>query len=124
MKNLILIFSMLLSLTSCTSNDTSKQENLLIGTWNLMKFENGFSPTENFSNGDIIWNFQENGNVSINSLMTNSPIKPNGSYNYSLTGNRILIGDTEYDYEFNNSILFISDNPSADGFKATFTKQK
>lgn len=126
MKNFILILSILISFVNCSNNNNESDENSIIGTWNLLKFESGFSPIENYNNGDIIWVFQQNGtvNVTINSSIASSPIKPRGSYNYSLTGSRILIGDTEFDYEFNKSLLIISDNPSADGFRAEFLKNQ
>jgi hypothetical protein len=123
MKNIFLILSILLSFINC-SNNIDNNENSIIGTWNLLKFEPGFSPTENFNNGDIIWVFQQNEtvNITIDTSISSSPIKPSGNYNYSLSESRILIGDTEYDYEFNKNILIISDNPSADGFRAEFSK--
>jgi hypothetical protein len=126
MKNIFLILCILLSFINCSNNNIGNNENSIIGTWSLLKFEPGFSPTENFNNGDIIWIFQQNGtvNITIDISISSSPIKQSGSYNYSLTERRILIGDTEYDYEFNKSILVISDNPSADGFRAEFSKNQ
>lgn len=121
MKTIILIFCMLTSLSSC-NNDSNAQDVSITGNWNFIKFENGFSPVENFKEGDIIMVFQEDGIVLINSSVDSTPIKPNGSYNYSVNGNKLTIDNEEYDYTIEKNQLIIFDDPSADGFKATFLK--
>jgi len=51
-----------------------------------------------------------------------SLIKSTGEYEFSLSGNLISIDNLEYDFSINGNILVISDDPSSDGFKATFSK--
>lgn len=123
MKNLILILSIMFSFISCSNNSNENNENSIIGTWSLIRFEPGFSPIENFNERQIIWAFQKNGivNITINTSISSTPIKSSGSYNYSLTGSKIIIDNTQYDYYFKNGFLIISDNPSADGFRAEFS---
>ena len=90
--------------------------------WNLIKFEGGFSPIENFNEGEIIWEFQLNNIVKIanDNSVSSPPIKPNGKYNFSINGSEIFIDNLEYDFILVSSSLIISNNPSSDGFKATF----
>ena len=123
MKNFVIILSVIFSFTTCSYNSNENDENTIIGAWTLIKFEPGFSPVENFNEGKILWEFQKNGilNITIDTSISSTPIKSGGSYKYSLTGSRILIGNTQYDYEFKNSFLIISNNPSADGFRAEFS---
>lgn len=111
------------SFISCSNNSDENDENIIIGSWSLIKFEPGFSPIEYFDKSQIIWVFQKNGIVyiTINTSISSTPIKSSGSYNYSLTESRIIIDNTQYDYYFKNGFLIISDNPSADGFRAEFS---
>jgi hypothetical protein len=109
---------------SCSDDNNTNAEDELIGTWNLMKFEAGFSPFQNFNKGTVVWIFQPNGrvNITVDTSVLAAPIKPTGSYDYSLIGSKITIGDDEYDFQFANGFLIISDNPEANGFRAEFFK--
>ena len=122
MKTLIFMCIALISLSSCS--DSNKTEDISIfRKWNLIKFEGGFSPTEKFNEGIIIWEFQQNNTVKIvnDNSISSPPIKPNGEYNFSINGSKILIDNLEFDFILENSSLIISNNPSSDGFKATFS---
>ena len=44
-----LILTILFMFTGCNKEEVKQQENLILGQWSLIKFEPGFSPTENFS---------------------------------------------------------------------------
>jgi len=119
-----LILTILFMFTGCNKEEVKQQENLILGQWSLIKFEPGFSPTENFTNGKVIWLFQQPNKlkVEIANTVSFSPIKSTGEYEFSLSGNLISIDNLEYDFSINGNILVISDDPSSDGFKATFSK--
>lgn len=121
MKTLILV--LVLSLFSCCDNNTTEEISIYY-KWSLVKFEPGLSPIKNFNNEMIIWEFHQNGilEISIDNSVDSEPIKPAGEFQFSLNGNRILIDNLEYDFLISNELLIISDNPSSDGFKATFYK--
>ena len=57
MKNMFLILSIFLFITGCSEEETKQQENSIYGQWNLIKYEPGLSPTENFNTGQISWTF-------------------------------------------------------------------
>jgi len=124
MKNIFLILSMFFFFTNCSEQKVTQEENLIYNKWYLVKFEPGLSPTETFNEGKVIWLFQQENKlkVEIDNSVSSSPIKPIGEYEFSLNGNRISIGNIEYDYSINENTLIISDDPSSDGFKATFLK--
>jgi hypothetical protein len=124
MKDMLLIFAMLFLFTGCNEEEAKQQETSVYNKWNLIKFEPGLSPTETFSEGKITWLFQQENKlkVEIDNSVSSSPIKSTGEYGFSLNGNRISIGNIEYDYSINENTLIISDDPSSDGFKATFSK--
>jgi len=124
MKNMYLILSVLFLFTGCNEEEAKPQETSIYNKWNLVKFEPGLSPTETFSEGEITWFFQQQNklNVEIDNSISSSPIKPNGEYQFSLSGNSISIENMKYDFSINEDTLIISDDPSSDGFKATFSK--
>lgn len=124
MKPIILILGILFSLAGCSNDKIEKQEIDITGLWHLMKFEPGLSPTEKFSKNQIIWRFQQANTliIQIDGTVSSPPLKTNGKYNFSVNGNRVTIDNKKYDFSINKNTLIISDDPSADGFKATFLK--
>jgi hypothetical protein len=125
MKNMFLILSIFLFITGCSEEETKQQENSIYGQWNLIKYEPGLSPTENFNTGQISWTFFSTNNLQVqaNNSVNTPPLKTTGEYNFSINGSRISIDDIEYDFSVNRNALIISDNPSSDGFKITFSKE-
>lgn len=124
MKNMYLILSVLFLFTGCNEEETKQQENSIYKQWNLIKYEPGFSPTENFSENQIIWNFQQTNilKIQVDNAVSTPPLKTEGEYDFSINGNRVSINNMEYDFSISESTLIISDDPSSDGFKATFSK--
>lgn len=125
MKNTLLIICMLFSVLSC-SNNNGNSDNPLIGSWSLVKFESGFSESSNFELGEIVWEFQEDGilSVLITGSIANSFIVSTGNHNYSVEGEVVIIDNQRFDLHFENSLLIISDSPEADGFRAEFVKNQ
>jgi hypothetical protein len=130
MKTLIFIFLSVFSLFSCSKNNddsTNQQTNDLLSTWKLVKFEPGFSPTNNYTN-EIQWTFTANTvNVVIQSgtnVSGSLPLNNSGTYSYSLNGNQIIIDNITYKYEILNNVLKIEDllGQTSDGKKITFNK--
>lgn len=125
MKNMFLILSIFLFITGCREEETKQQENSIYGQWSLIKYEPGLSPTENFNIGQIYWTFQSTNNlqVQVNNSVSTPPLKTTGEYDFSINGSRISIDDIEYDLSVNGNALIVSDSPSSDGFKITFSKE-
>ena len=121
---MILILSIFLLITGCSEEETKQQENSIYGQWSLIKYEPGLAPTESFSVNQISWSFEYTNILKIQTENTvnTPPLKTEGEYEFSINGNRISINNMEYDYSTNENTLVISDDPSSDGFKATFLK--
>ena len=124
MKNMYLILSIFFFFTGCNKEETKQQENSIYNQWSLIKYEPGFSPTEIFSANQIIWNFQPTNvlKIRVDNAVSSPPLKTDGEYDFSLNDNRISINNLEYDFSINENTLILSDDPSSDGFKATFSK--
>lgn len=132
MKAIILILSIFLA-TSCNNDDdnsTQQENNELLGTWNLVSFEQ-FGPIYNYNNEEIKWTFNANDTVIVeimdgtevdNSLLLNS----SGTYSYSIVNNGITLDSMLYPFEINNNTLIIlmDGGPSVDGKQLTFNKSE
>jgi hypothetical protein len=89
-KNLILILA-IITLSSCSKDDNPSTKQI-VGEWKLMEariLNFSTNPTIDYSNENIIYNFQSNGKL----LVTGSQNigDPNGEYEY-LFGNDYLSG--------------------------------
>ena len=125
MKNMYLILSVLFLFTGCNEEETKQQESSIYNQWSLIKYEPGLSPTENFNVNQISWNFQQTNilKIQVDNTVSTPPLKTEGEYDFSINGNRVSINNMEYDFSISENTLIISDNPSSDGFKATFSKE-
>lgn len=130
MKYLLLSFLVLFFISSCNEDrikqdELQQKENSIYNKWDLVKYEPGFSPIQNFNSGQIYWDFQQNNilQVEVDNSIDNAPLKINGEYAFSIDEDRISIDNTAYDFSINNNELIISDDPSSDGFKITFSKR-
>lgn len=113
------------SIVSCDNdNETSNIEGPIIAKWSLTKFEPGYSPIENFSNSEVIWEFKNNGTliVSVDPSISSKPILEPGEYSYLISENKITINNLDYDYLYENSNnkLIIHNDPASDGFRLSF----
>jgi hypothetical protein len=124
MKKMFLILSIFFLITGCGEEETKQQENSIYNQWSLIKYEPGLSPTEDFNENQIYWDFQQTNilKVQVDNTVSTPPLKTEGEYDFSLNGNRVSIGNMEYDFSISENTLIISDDPSSDGFKATFLK--
>ncbi len=124
MKSMYLILSMFFFITSCNEEETKQQENSIYNQWSLIKYEPGLSPTENFNVSQISWNFQQTNilKIQVDNTIITPPLKTEGEYDFSINGNRVSINNMIFDFSISENTLIISDNPSSDGFKATFSK--
>jgi hypothetical protein len=118
MKRLFFIPFLFVCFFACDSDDS--QSNDLSGSWNLMSFQCCLFEPESFNQGDIIWSFNSNNtlDVTINTeLIENSqlPIQENSSVSYSLTSNTVTLESIEYDYFFEDGLLYLTDDPEVDG---------
>jgi len=88
MKNLILIFSILISLTSCNSDDTNKQESTVIGNWKLIETygsDGGNNPQWNSVANGYTYTFNQNGSFTSNRFSECS------EGNYSILANNLTL---------------------------------
>ena len=122
---MFLILSIFLLITGCSEEETKQQENSIYGQWSLIKYEPGLAPTENFSVNQISWDFKHTNilKIQIDNTVNTPPLKTEGEYEFSINGNRLSINNMQYDFSIIENILIISDDPSSDGFKATFSKE-
>ncbi|MFY7988830.1 MAG: hypothetical protein ACOVNP_08125 [Flavobacterium sp.] len=130
MKTFILTFISFFTLLSCSNNDdeNTQQNNEIVGTWKLVKFEAGFGPTFNYD-GEITWKFNTNNTIDVTiangtQVYSSLPLSNTGNYTYNIPNSNVLnLSQTEnWSYEISNSQLIINQNPSADGRRLTFNK--
>ena len=129
MKTTIVNLMLMLLLSNCSSSDNINSENPIIGQWTLVLFQPGFSPDENFNNGEIVWDFINNGQVEVkisDNLQTNSnlPLGINGIYDYTINHNKITIDTVEYEFLLNSNTLTIMDQVASDGVLLNFNKYR
>ena len=106
------------------------EEISIIGQRSLIKYEPGFSPTENYSLGTILWTFNANNSVyvmiaDVTEVNDGIPLNKSGTYSYSNTENELLLDHNQrFKYEMTSGELIISTfiGPSADGIRITFSK--
>jgi hypothetical protein len=135
MKSSILILLSLFTMLACTKPATDEPtppattpSNDLFTAWKLVKYEPGFSPTNNY-NGEIQWTFSANNTVHVvvqsgTSVNSTLPLKITGNYTYATSGNQITIANKTYKYVIVGNSLTIEDlvGQAADGKKMTFNK--
>lgn len=140
MKTLIFFLSILL-FVSCNNDDdnsTETEQHEIVATWNLIRYEPGFSPTTNYTD-EISWEFNPDNTINVNivngtEISNSMPLNVNGNYNYIINDNETIIGNityndividgTTYDFFFVNEQLYIEDTigNDADGRRLTFLK--
>ncbi len=134
MKNLILLFSIILSFVSCSQNDENKtQDNSIIGTWKLTERigtgSDGLATWISVNESETYtYLFEKDGTVT-NSLY-------NCSGNYELNQSRTIINiiyncnnsqtlnSFNLTFEKNNLILSPNPNPCEEGCAGKFMKIK
>ncbi|NMH87267.1 hypothetical protein [Flavivirga algicola] len=122
MKKIILLFSLIGFISSC-SNDDNTNQNTLNGTWHLIDVTCECMPVD-FQIGEHVWNFDlSNKKISVlNNPDENLQILDTGDYTFTLKAKKIKILSVEYDYYFKNGNLFLSDHPEIDGPLMEFTR--
>jgi hypothetical protein len=125
MKKLIFLFIVSGILFSCNKNDDNNEvTNELNGQWNLISVSCLCEPVD-LETGEHIWNFDiGNSELNVVNNVTESlhTILETGTYNISVTNNKVTIQTVEYDYYFENGKLYLADNPESDGPLITFVR--
>ena len=88
MKNLILIFSILIIFINCANDDTNKQENSIIGTWKLIETygsDGGSNPQWSTITNGYSYTFNQSGNFTSNRFSECSEGK------YSISGDDLIL---------------------------------
>lgn len=123
MKKMPIIFLVITMLISCSKEcDVNKanNDNPFIGEWNVKSVSGGFSQTEFFQKGDIIFDFMENDLVKINLEITfqsptKEPIKNDTIIHYKYDSLKIFLGSQKYGYRFVEEKLQLDNNLVSDG---------
>ncbi|WP_046756116.1 hypothetical protein [Kordia jejudonensis] len=113
---------------SCSSDDdtttaTTVNEHPIAGVWKMVTVS-CFCAPPNFQ-ADHIWNFD----LALNELTVENEqdeylqIFENGSYDFVLNTETIILQDLEYDYYFQENRLFIGHNADADGPLMIFERE-
>ncbi len=125
MKKLIFLFIVSGILFSCNeSDDNNGVTNELNGQWNLVSVSCLCEPID-LETGEHLWNFDiDNSELNVLNNVTESlhTILDTGTYDITVTNNKIVIQTVEYDYYFENGELYLADNPELDGPLITFRK--
>ena len=125
-QKLLLLF-VLISLSSCKSDDDScvvNETNPLSGTWNLVSISCECEPVF-LGKGAHQWTFDmEKSEVIITNQVQNSSdlLLASDTYPAVFEEDMITIEGTTYDYYFENVKLFLANLPEADGPLITFVK--
>ena len=113
MKSLILIFSMFLSLSNCSNDDTRTLETKIVGTWKLVEVygsDGGSSPQWTPVNNGYTYTFSNGNNINSNRFTCNG--------NYQVNSNEVTISfncndsqfNQSYNYSFDNGYLILTSN--------------
>ena len=125
MKKLIFLFIISGILFSCNENDENNEvTNELNGQWSLVSVSCLCQPID-LKTGEHLWNFDiNNSELNVVNNLTESlhTILETGTYNITVTNNKVTIQTVEYDYYFENGKLYLADNPESDGPLITFVK--
>lgn len=116
MKNIILLLLFTVFI-SCSKNDNPVKTNPLNSQWNLIKVTCECQ-TINLEIGEHVWTFNTSESklyVQNNVTEQLHTILETGTYDISISGDKITILTVEYDYYFENGTLFLADQPEADG---------
>ncbi len=116
MKKLIIPVLLILLIFSCKKED--EKDPAYYGQWSLVHFSKQ-SHTEDYSQGDIIWEFNEYDEliVTVNTDLSNSqlPITTDGIYEFVGAPDVVSFQNTQYAAEVQNDTLILSRNAAAGG---------
>jgi hypothetical protein len=108
---------------SCKSDDKIIVLNPISGAWNLVDVSCECAPP-NFQ-ANHLWSFDliQNKVTVTNEQDENLQILNDGTYDFVLETNTILIESVEYDYYFEDGNLFLADEPESDGPLMKFERE-
>jgi len=123
-KKILLRLFILIGMISCNNTDENEITNKLNGKWNLVNVSCECQPVD-LETGEHIWTFDLSKNklYVINNVAEQlHTIFDTGTYNITVTGNKVTILAITYDYYFKNEKLFLADHPESDGPLIKFVK--
>ncbi len=122
---ILLNFSLIFSF-ACKDSESLKQANELNGTWNLIRYQNGFSPIERFNADEINWKIQNTIlTVTVNidlDVSSQIPYKNSGVYELIVRDKLIIIENEEYDYSIDENSLILDQESSSGGPQIKFER--
>ena len=120
MKKLLLLlaFVSLFTFISCSSDDETPPQNVLLnGKWNLVKVTCDCEPL-NYDKGEHVWFIDVGENLlTILNNVEGKPhtLMPSGLYTAVESEDKIRIETTTYDFSITNGVLTLSDMPASGG---------
>lgn len=134
MKSTILFLFLIVTLTSCSSDDTPiliNDPNSEDGSWTMTKIFGGFAGIDDdYEPGEIVWTFDKEEQVLTvdNSIGDDAPITSgldSGTYDYHVeteeeTDHLFIDGYNFGEFIVDSDTLIVDQNPGADGFRFTF----
>ena len=129
MKTVYIFLFLLVILSSCDDDNDVNIDNPFLGEWHLISLTGGFSPTETYQVGDIIWGFNSDDSLEIEistniSNQSRLPIKNDTTLSYSYDSLHLVVGNNNYEYrlENNDSTLKLYDELASDGIMMELEK--
>lgn len=111
-------------ITELADEVTPVTTNELNGQWNLIAVSCLCEPV-NLTKGEILWNFDiVTSKLTVVNNVTESlqTILKTGTYDITVTNDKVTIQTVEYDYYFENGKLYLADDPASDGPLIEFLK--
>ncbi|WP_445731197.1 hypothetical protein [Mariniflexile sp.] len=129
MKNLILLFSIILSFSSCSQNDEGKRDNnSIIGAWKLVEIyssDGGSNPQWNQINNGFTYTFYNNGDVKSSKFNCDGKYKINTSNSLHIEfdcDDSKMKGNFDFTFLENNLIFTLNPNTCIEGCTEKFMK--
>lgn len=119
MKKIFLIAILSMVLINCSNDDNSpnnsQETNELTGTWRLTSFIQGFSTPYHYEQEEIVWEFNENGTITITvsdeaEVNPDMPFQNSGSYDYALEEDNQMVYISSNSQDFGHTYTLLSNN--------------
>lgn len=136
MKSTILFLLLIVTLTSCSNDDTPiliNDPNSEESSWTMTNIYGGFAGIDDdYESGEIIWNFDKEAQVLTvdNSIGDDAPITSgldSGNYDYHVESEEeidylFIDGYNSGEYTVDSDTLIIDQDAGADGFRFTLER--
>ena len=98
----LLVGLILFAMMACSSDDVDYKINELVGTWNLVGYNNGWGQIDEFNEGEILVTFTRDGQVKIVNNRADQRPLPTSTLTYTLS----MVESSIYNHEKSPGISF------------------